>query len=190
MRKCLLVALLLSVCGVSAWAQDERKTEVFLGYSYLHFNSGIPTIDKSAAEGMNLDATYYPWRNFGMVADFQWHQKELDFPNNITTARLLSLHGGPRVKLRRGKFEPFANALFGFTHGTVTQDSPSQTDNQNTFSMKLGGGLDIAAWKRIAVRLGELNYYYTKFSGLTGMFGGTTTSQNSYTYSGGIVIRF
>jgi len=189
MRKCLLVALLVFACSAIAGAQDERKTEVFLGYSYLHFNSGIATIDRSSAEGMNLDATYYPWRNLGMVADFQWHQKELDFPNNTTTARLLSLHGGPRVKLRRGKLEPFANALFGFTHGTVTEDSPAVTNNQNTFSMKLGGGLDIAAWKRIAVRLGELNYYYTKFS-LFENFGGTTSSQNSYTYSGGIVIRF
>ena len=189
MRKCLLVALLLFACGVFAVADDEKKTEVFLGYSYLHFNSGIPTTDRSVAEGMNLDATYYPWSNLGIVADFQWHQKEIDFVNNPTTVRLLSLHGGPRVKLRRGKFEPFANALFGFTHGTAAQTSPARTDNENSFSMKLGGGLDIAAWKHIAVRLGELNYYYTKFQALKNI-GATTTSQNSYTYSGGVVIRF
>jgi len=190
MRKCLLVALLLFACGVSAVADDEQKTEVFLGYSYLHLNSGIPTTDRSAAEGMNLDATYYPWRNLGMVADFQWHQKEIDFVNNPTTGRLLSLHGGPRVKLRHGKLEPFANVLFGFTHGTVNTTSPAKTSNENTFSMKLGGGLDIAAWKHIAVRLGELNYYYTKFQTLFAGAGGSTTSQNNYTYSGGIVIRF
>jgi opacity protein-like surface antigen len=190
MLKCLLVALLLFACAVNAGAQDEMKTEVFLGYSYLHLNSGIPNVDRSAAEGMNLDATYYPWRNFGMVADFQWHQKNLDFFQNLTTIRLFSLHGGPRVKLRRGKFEPFANALFGFTHGSVDQDGPMTSDTQNAFSMKLGGGLDIAGWKHIAVRLGELNYYYTRFDFLYTNLGSTTDHQNSYTYSGGIVIRF
>lgn len=189
MRKCLLVALLLLACGVSVVAEDEKKTEVFLGYSYLHFASNIPTTDKSAAEGMNLDATYYLRPSFGMVADFQWHEKEIDFVDNPTTLRLLSLHGGPRAKLRRGKFEPFANALFGFTHGSVAQTFPLRTDNENTFSMKLGGGLDIAAWKHIAVRLAELNYYRTTFQKLVSL-GATTTSQNSYTYSGGIVIRF
>ena len=70
MRKCLLVALLFFACGVSAVADDEQKTEVFLGYSYLHFNSGIATTDKSVAEGMNIDATYSPSRNLGIVTDF------------------------------------------------------------------------------------------------------------------------
>ena len=184
MRKVLLVVLLLMFCGAYAVAQDNPKGELFVGYSYLHI--GIPGgTDNSVPTGFNADGTYYFANALGLTADFQYHHK--DFGGG-DTGSVFSFHGGPRFKLRAGKLEPFAHALFGVTH--VTLDStgfPSESDN--AFSMKLGGGLDVGAARHFAIRLGEFNYYYTKFS--TGGFSspGAPDHQNNFTFSAGIVIR-
>jgi opacity protein-like surface antigen len=185
MRKLLVVMMLLLLCGVYAVAQDAPKGEVFFGYSYLHI--GIPGgTDNSVPTGFNADGTYYLFKSVGATADFQYHHK--DFGGG-DTASVFSFHGGPRFKARSGRLEPFAHALFGVTHVTFNSTgSPSVSDN--AFSMKLGGGLDVAAMRHIAIRLAEANYYYTKFSAGHGFSGGAGNDhQNNFTFSAGVVIR-
>ncbi len=181
MRKVWLVALLVLLCGMYAAAQDYSKGEFFAGYSYLHV--GIPGgTDNSVPAGFNLDGTYYFARALGLTADFQYHHK--DFGGG-DTASVFSFHGGPRFKARSGKAEPFAHALFGVTHVSLNPGSVSD----NAFSMKLGGGLDVAAAKHFAIRLGEFNYYFTKFSVGGFASSGAPDHQNNFTFSAGIVLR-
>ncbi len=183
MRKVLLVVLLLMFGGVYAAAQDAPKGELFVGYSYLHV--GIPGgTDNSVPAGFNADGTYYFAHALGLTADFQYHHKDFGAGD---TASVYSFHGGPRVKLRSGKLEPFAHALFGVTHVSLNSTGvPSESDN--AFSMKLGGGLDVGAARHFAIRLGEFNYYFTKFSA-GGFSTSGSTHQNNFTFSAGIVIR-
>jgi opacity protein-like surface antigen len=184
MRKLLLVSMLLLLCGAYAVAQDAPKGEVFFGYSYLHV--GIPGgTDNSVPAGFNADGTYYFAHWLGATADFQYHHK--DFGGG-DTAGVFSFHGGPRLKYRSGRMEPFAHALFGVTHVSLSSTgSPTMSDN--AFSMKLGGGLDVAAMRHIAIRLGEFNYYYTKFSAGQGFSNGINDHQNNFTFSAGVVLR-
>jgi len=219
MRKFVLAVLLLLAFSLTAAAQDEySKGEFFLGYSYLHIDTGSDSgLSSSVPAGFNLDGTYYPTKHFGLVADFQFHKKEFDdiFGQPISPgidARVLSMHFGPRFKARSGKVEPFVHALFGFTNLHLSAEGISSTFSDTAFSMKLGGGLDVVASPHFAIRLGEFNYYYTKFEsfGSSFFFGGSpaaggglaatrgfaqtssssSSHQNNFTYSAGIVFRF
>ena len=188
MRKVLIAALCVLFCGMYAVAQDYPKAEFFAGYSFLHVDCGSGCTVASWPAGFDLDGTYYFSRILGVTADFDYHKKSLGtvpadviFPGSPAgnvDGRAFGLHFGPRVKARIGKVEPFGQALFGFTDLGASLLGVSTSDK--AFSMKLGGGLDVSAARHFAVRLGEFNYYYTKFGG---------THQNNFTYSAGIVIR-
>ncbi len=189
MRKVCLVALCLLLCGAFAFAQDP-KAEVFAGYSFLHADTGGGP-DSNAPAGFNLDGTYYFAHAIGATADFQYHHKDTSDIIPGTSLRTISLHFGPRVKVRMGKIEPFAHGLFGFTdlsaNASVSGVSASISDK--AFSMKLGGGVDVPAARHFAIRLGEFNYYYTHFTVASGFSLNGQDHQNNFTYSAGIVIR-
>jgi opacity protein-like surface antigen len=195
MRKVLLVALLVLLCGMYAVAQDYSKGEFFAGYSYLHIDCGSGCTDASVPAGFNLDGTYYFAKSLGLTADFQYHHKGLDDIVPGASATLVSFHAGPRFKARSGRLEPFAHALFGFTHGSVSDPtgedicSVSTSCSDTAFSMKLGGGLDVAAGKHFAIRLGEFNYYMTRFAATSDVSLSGQDHQNNFTFSAGIVIR-
>ena len=200
MRKFSLVALVLLFCGTFAVAQ-ESKGEVYAGWSFLHADclGGSPCTHSNVPTGFDLAGTYYFSRNIGVVTDFDYHHKDLSDIVAGASARPLGLHFGPRVRMPMGKVTPFAHALFGFTH--MTFQDPSVTlcgtadCSDNAFSTKLGGGLDVSVSRHFGIRLGEFNYYLTKFDGTS-----TSTSpiapalngqghQNNFTYSAGILIR-
>jgi opacity protein-like surface antigen len=201
MRKLSLIALFVLVCGTFAVAQ-ESKAEFFAGYSYLHVDcAGCNPTNWPA--GFDFDGTYYFANNLGLTADFQYNHKGLDDFSPDASGSAWAFHAGPRVKVRNGKFEPFAHALFGVTHlkfhdpnfGLPLLNCGTVDCSDNAFSMKLGGGLDVAFLPHLAIRVGEFNYYYTKFddtltstSPIAGALNGQS-HQNNFTYSVGIVLH-
>jgi opacity protein-like surface antigen len=61
--------------------------------------------------------------------------------------------------------------------------------------MALGGGIDIPLTRNVALRAGQIDYLYTRFSPTdaisTGLFSNSLSGhQNSFRYSTGIVFRF
>lgn len=196
MRKALFIALLFVFCGIYAVAQDYHKGELFVGYSYLHFDCGSGCNDSSVPVGFNIDGTYYFTHLLGLTGDFQYHRRGLDDIIGGMHVSTFSFHGGPRFKGHSGKLEPFAHALFGFSHLGVEEPTGEfcggpTSCSENSFSMKLGGGLDVAAARHIAVRVGEFNYYMTRLSptSLLGPLANGQDHQNNFTISAGIVIR-
>ncbi len=200
MRKFLSVMVLV-FCGTFAFAQ---KAELAGGYNYLHIDTtGSPGIDSSMPAGFFVDGTYYFLKFIGLTGDFEYNKHTFPVTETSTGASVdlseLSFHAGPRVKIRMGRVEPFAHALFGFTRGKLTDPTLSvcaTSDCTDTaFSMKLGGGLDVGVSHHFAIRLGEFNYYMTKFGinspvNTTGFTTGLPNDkQNNYTFSAGIVIR-
>lgn len=184
MPKLFLITVCVLLCGTFAAAQ---KAELFAGYTFTHVDTNDSGVDKSWPAGFDIDGTYYFAHNLGLTGDFGYVKKS--FPDG-TNAHLISFNGGPRFKARSGKLEPFAHALLGITHGSVEPGGVGTTFTDNAFSMKLGGGLDLAVGSHFAVRVGEFNYYYTKF-GINSDFGGNfgNDHQNNFTFSAGIVIR-
>jgi opacity protein-like surface antigen len=91
--------------------------------------------------------------------------------------------------VRIGSLEPFAHVLFGVTDLKAISFTGSSASD-NAFSMKVGGGLDVKVFPHLALRLGEFNYYLTKFSvnSVVSAFN-LNNHQNNVTFSVGAVIR-
>jgi len=191
MRKGLLIAVLVLVCGSFAIAQDYPKGELGAGWNYLHVDEGSGGTQNGLPGGFFVDGTYYFAKLIGLAGDFEYNKKTFSADTNFTAgdkARVLSFHAGPRVKARMGRFEPFAHALFGFTNAQFTPAGGTSVSD-NAFSMKIGGGLDVAMVPHLALRLGEFNYYLTKFgTGSTVNFNGQD-HQNNFAFSVGVVLR-
>jgi len=188
--------LFLLFCGVYSVAEDAPKLEIFGGYGFLHIDVGTLPIVNQIPAGFNVDGTYY-FNNFlGFTGDFQYNWKKYGdgtpqaiCPTICGNVHVYDFMGGPRVKARTGKIEPFAHALFGGTHGSF---SPNGASNKSStaFSTKLGAGLDWVAKPHWAIRIAEANFYYTKFSQNDQFnFNPGTGHQNNLTLSTGIVYR-
>jgi opacity protein-like surface antigen len=188
MRKLSLIVLCVLLCGTFAAAQ---KAELGAGWNYLHVDSDALPSQNGLPGGFFIDGTYYFAKAIGVTGDFEYNKKTFSADTNFAGGeqmRAISFHGGPRVKARMGKFEPFAHALFGFTNLNLS-DPSGFSFSDNAFSLKLGGGLDVGVSPHFAIRVGEFNYYLTKFSaGSTPLFN-INDHQNNITFGVGVVIR-
>ncbi len=165
MKRALLVTVLVALCAVPGVAQDS-KVDLFAGYSFLHTSpgTGLPSAGASGWEG----AVTYNWNRWlGLKADFDGHY--------CCDASLHDFLFGPQFTLSHGKVTPFAHGLVGVSHGNAA----GFTDD--AFAFVLGGGLDVKATDRIAVRIAQADYFGTHFAGYT---------QNNFRFSAGLVFRF
>jgi opacity protein-like surface antigen len=178
-------------CGVmllfagAASAQDYPKVEAFGGYAYGRLSSegvGANLNGGEASVAYNLNSY------LGVVGDFSGFHGGNSFGNGDLYTYLF----GPKVAMRRGKFTPFAQALFGGAHVTAGSsdeclavvregDGCSDTLSQNSFSMAIGGGADYNLTPLIGVRVLQADYLMTNFDG---------RRQNGVRISTGITIRF
>jgi opacity protein-like surface antigen len=189
MRKLSLVALFLLFCGTFAVAQ---KVELAGGWNFLHVDSDFLPTQNSVPGGFFIDGTYYFANVIGLTGDFDYNKKTFSSDSNFVAgdqARTYSFHGGPRVKARIGTLEPFAHVLFGVTDLKASSFTGSSVSD-DAFSIKLGGGLDVKVFPHLALRLGEFNYYLTKFSVNSAVSAfNLNDHQNNITFSVGAVIR-
>lgn len=155
MRKTLfLIALVLMVSG-AALAQDAPKAEVFGGYNYIHFNGGVNCNGGAGSVTGYLDT----W--FGIVGDFSGCK--------FTGGSAFTYMFGPKFAFRGDKFTPYFQTLFGGTHVT----------GGSTFSMTIGGGVDIKVLPHLAIRPAHVDYYMTHFAGF---------KQSNFRYQAGFVV--
>jgi hypothetical protein len=154
--------------------------ELFGGYGFARFDNGGGTAN-------NLN---------GVVGSFGWNvrpwlQLVADSSYSVVTGTgikdvLYGNHYGPRVFLRRRSrwgATPFVEGLVGGSRADTTiTGTGGYTTSANSFSFKLGGGLDIKPSRRFEIRLFDADYYRTSF--------GPNVHQNNYWVSTGIVLRF
>lgn len=165
MKRALLVMSVVVLCALQGAAQDS-KVDLFAGYSFLHTNpgSGLAGADAHGWEG----AAVWNWKSWlGVKADFDGHY--------CCDASLHNFLFGPQITLHHGKLSPFVHGLFGLSHGSAGGVSDS------AFAFALGGGLDVKATDRIAIRIGQVDYLGTRFADST---------QNNLRFSAGLVFRF
>jgi opacity protein-like surface antigen len=217
-----LVALL--VFSSIAFAQkDVPKLEVFGGYSLFHADTqGVTgsTLDSffggtagtfgigNSFSGWNAEAQYNLNRWLGTVADFSGN-----YGTPVTASSASGITGlpgsqsysflfGPVVSYRTSKFTSFAHALFGVnrlnTDATTAGGVLSPAITDSAFAMGLGGGADVRLTRSISLRLGQLDYLYTRhdpFVLANSLFGsdqlaGVANHQNNLRFSSGIVFNF
>lgn len=180
--------------------QDAPKAEIFGGYSYLRNGS-------NNFNGWEAQATVGAGRFFGVTADFSGHYRtaaSIGAGGFAVSAdqRLYNFLFGPTVTARFGKHGIFGHALFGGAHSSlgagfripVIGGFTTGVNSATAFAMAFGGGLDIGLSDRFAIRPAQVDYLYTHFNSVdaltTGFALSTTSHQNSFRYSAGIVIRF
>lgn len=176
MKRLALLTIVLFSSYASAFAQTEKKPEFFAGYSYESVDTGIKSTDLTTTtsldnrfklNGFHFSAADYFTRRFGIAADFSAHfDNRTDSFGTTTGQTKLSLYnitGGPQIRFpNASRFTPFAQALAGvarrnFTE-TIASTSTSYTDNNTSFAMNFGGGVDYKLNSRFAWRVFQFDY--------------------------------
>ena len=184
MQKPIVVGLLVALFGTlpPTKAQESSKVDLYGGYDYVRYNaspriSGVPRFESANANGLSGQFTYNPYSSLGLVAELSGYAVARQ---GFNTTYQISYLFGPRVNAPRGKITPFAQVLLGrvwaedgFTFGSVT-----------AFGMTAGGGIDLKLSRHMAIRLGQAEYFLTKFAD------GNNNRQNNFRFGTGIVLRF
>jgi opacity protein-like surface antigen len=167
---------------------------------------------KSNFSGWNGEFQYNINNWVGAVADVSGNYGTRLIPTSLSgiaqppNGRSYTFMVGPVVQQSEGKLRPFAHFLLGFNRETSdlasTVDSvfltgsPTAATNltDTAFALAFGGGLDWKAGRNVAVRLGQLDYIYTRhdYSTVSNDLGldNDLTHQNSLRYSAGLVFNF
>jgi outer membrane protein OmpA-like peptidoglycan-associated protein len=182
LRRVLLqcVAVVLAVTGVAAQSSSDEKppsrTDIFAGYSYLSPNGKIAGTN---LRGINMGFVVAPafWfdRYFGLTIVSGNHFG----PNsNINT-----LTAGPTFRIPLEGLTPFGFATAGAERlQPLGLGLPARTG----FSFAGGGGFDLNAGKRFAIRLIQAEYVYGHQSFFPVL---PRTNLNSARISGGLVFK-
>jgi len=160
-------------------ARHSSRVEVFGGYAFARLDGGggywTNMNGGLGSFGLNLK----PWLQ--IVADSSYSFVTAGTTKNV----LYGNHYGPRYFHRsrnRWGATPFVEALFGASRADTTITGPGgYTISNNSFSYKVGGGIDLHPSSHWEIRLFDVDYYRTSF--------GPNIHQNNYWASTGIVLR-
>jgi hypothetical protein len=163
--KVAVVLLVAGLCALPTLAQVP-KVEIFGGFQY----------DRSiGANFMGWDAAVTGNAN-------RWFGITGDFSGTYGIGAASGFHeykymGGPVFSVaKEAPVSAFVHVLFGGVHDTAGGASA------NGFVLAPGGGVDIKAGKRMALRIAQLDWLLER--------GGGAWSKKNFRYSAGIVFRF
>jgi hypothetical protein len=204
MKRSLLLFAVSVLFGTVGRAQEIQKFEITGVYSYFREDFGLPSYFNSQnMNGGGGDATYFFTTSFGVKADLQGYTNALDCAKASAPTQACPKGGlftymfGPELKLRRGHFEPFAEVLVGGAHTSFYKNTCLQlaqvcnvsifSPSTNTFSLAVGGGIDLSVRRYFSFRLVDVDYVLTRFN--PNIIGGNNT-QNNLRVQTGIQFRF
>jgi len=162
--------------------------EIFVGYSYLNFNTNGLTNSRQSANGWeaSVSGNFNKW--FAIELDISGYYKNYSYytgnasglPSFITIAyyRDYSYLAGPRLN-----YGPvFVHALFGGDRlsGSALGTSAAQTG----FAGALGGGVRFPMGDRLAFRV-SADYAFSNHN----ILGGSSVTENNFRASAGIVFN-
>jgi hypothetical protein len=171
MRKFAGLILLMLLFVIPAMAQDYPKAELFGGYSFLRVNPG------GGYDGVNcngwvaaLTGNANDW--FGVTGQFAGHYGDI----YGVSGHIYSYMFGPRFASHKNeKVTPFVHAMFGGARASGAGLS------ENGFAMDFGGGFDVRANDKVAIRVVQFDYIPTRFGG---------EFQHNIAFSAGVVFHF
>jgi hypothetical protein len=166
--------LLLSFILAANVAKSQDKVDLFAGYSHYHLDS----LPAGELNGWEFSGGYEFTKWFGGIADFSGDYGSVRDEANPTQTFLAStyVHSflfGPQVSLP-ARVSPFGHVLGGVTH----VNGLNQSDNPATLA--LGGGLDLRAKPKLALRVIQADLIRTYFFGAI----------YNYRISTGVLLRF
>jgi hypothetical protein len=196
MKRIFLVGLLL-LFGSAAFAQSDAKVEVSGNYSYVRFNPENSNIVNSfSLNGGGGAFSYFFTNMIGVKAEFEGYgstTRTLVGTTTSVSANLFTYNVGPVVKYRKGRVQPFVEAMFGGAHSNVNANVCNalgtciRSPSNNAFDFILGGGVDIPVTKSISIRPAEIDFMLTRFGNT---FTSGNTNQSNLRYQAGVVFSF
>lgn len=201
MRKCVLVTGFLLVLALPALGQDIPRVEVFGGVSYAR--ADITDIRRIDMKGWHASVAENANRWFGAVVDLSGHYRSprnVIFVGDTDHTTIYSYLFGPRFSFRKiQRVTPFVQAMVGAAHITISPEVgkvlfPNLTST--ALAGAVGGGVDVAVHRNIAIRVFQADYVATRFREIrrnlaTGEIGfiGRHRAQNNLRVSAGIVLH-
>ena len=165
MKRLVLVLTVMAVLvPTSLWAQDN-KADIFGGFSILSLSDSV---DRTTAPGWQAAVSGNVTPMFSIVGDFGGQYKD--------GGSAMEYLFGPRATHRTDKASLFGHALFGGTHFS--------DGGGNHFTMAYGGGVDVNAGDKMAVRVVQFDWMPIKNSGTGGGW-----SKNSIRLGFGVVFK-
>ena len=190
MKKLFGVFALLAVSGIPTLAQDRRGEsplfEVNGGYTFQRWD--LPSAAQSPGGPSALN--YNGFNVGGAIHILKWAALAADVTgtynsNNGADTKIFSYLAGPRIyPLGHHKLTPYGHALFGVATLHIPGNAPA---TEGKFSFEIGGGLDWAVLRHVAIRLGQFDYQRTQFLRYVDP---SVDNQNNFKYSAGVVFRF
>ena len=167
------------------------RYEFAFAYEYINFRPDDPFLDFNN-HGGTAEFTFNANRWLGLVAEVGYANFTRDLSPLTAPSGDLKVDGGiatylfgPRLNYRHfDRFVPFGEFLIGGARGDSNLTGVS---SQRTFTMAVGGGVDIVLWKHVAWRFAQIDYLRTNFAGT---FLGSNGSQNNLRAATGVVFRF
>ena len=171
-----------------AYAQHPANTiDASVMFGDLRANAPVGGCGCFWMAGGTAEVAIPLWQNFSAVAEMGGHHTD-HIPGLNTGLSTMSGMGGLRLRIPTPtKFQPFAQALFGGVHGFDSYfPAPVgklPTNNDSSFAMTIGGGVDFALSRHIWIRVVQADYYYSELRNLQG------DRQNQFRLGAGIVFR-
>ena len=172
MRKLIFLLGLLLLFAAPVAAQDYPKGEFFGGFSVANSGDGSP----EQFYGFETSVTGNFNRSFGITGDFAAQFKSIS-GITIQTYQYLA---GPRGAVRGDRVTGFVHALFGGL--TVRASGGGASFSETGLAIALGGGLDVNAGKRVAIRVFQLDYLPNRLAG--------NWSKKDFRASAGVVFQW
>jgi hypothetical protein len=177
---CLVAVVALAVVA-PATAQDKPKGDIAISYSVLYdkeLPSDVLGINGWLPYGWVLSASGRVTDSFSVVGEAGGNYKKIQSGYNMTLG-VHSFLGGVRYSARDyGKAVPFVQLLFGAARASASSGGVSA--GVTGFAAQWGTGVDIAATKRLAVRI-QGDYRFLRAGGGNG---------NEFRLATGIVYNF
>jgi opacity protein-like surface antigen len=210
-RKIFGALTLAALFGLTAFAQDVPKTDLFIGYSFLRANSA-QSIPAFTAQGGVATFGYNFNNHVGVEAEFGgYHNGNVNDKHFDSTS--YSYLFGPRISYGRSKkIDPYIHALVGVNRATTSilasstllptpvqpvagQVGPRLEASQANFAMAIGGGIDVKLSKRVTFRPAQIDYYMTRFETPTFLRTSldaitSNKNQNDFRFAAGILFTF
>jgi hypothetical protein len=207
-----ILAICLTTLALATTAYAQRF-EVFGDYTYFRYNPTITGLNTRSLNGGGGGAQVNFLKIFGLKGEFQGYmstQTEVDVTSPISTpkgiipigtyksnATMFSYLFGPVVRIPTKHIRPFGELLFGGVNTNLyTQLNNSLIANggkvdasgstQHPFALALGGGLDVAVNKSVAIRIGEFDFMLTRFTNIWT----NSNNQHNFRYLAGVVFTF
>jgi hypothetical protein len=155
LRQFLALLIFASSASIALHAQAsptaERSAAIQLGGGLTFIQ---PDYNSGTIKGVSVYGGYDFTPHIGIEGDI--HIGSMITPGDIGESSYLL---GPRYVFNKGRFHPYAKGLLGLGVFTFEDVNGGHTSSSSTHKMyAFGGGLDIAAKRRVNVRAFDLEY--------------------------------